>query len=88
MIKKQRNYKLLYGLANLQYNNKKFDKALKLYKQSIEMRSDWDQPYQKIANIYCFKLNEDDESVKWAEKALKLDPNNIFAVLIEALCTK
>ena len=52
------------------------------------MRSDWDQPYQKIANIYCFKLNEDDESVKWAEKALKLDPKNIFAVLIEALCTK
>lgn len=60
MIKATNDYRLIYGLANLEYNHKQFTEAEVLYKRCLELRPKFDQFYQKIANIYCFKLTKDD----------------------------
>jgi tetratricopeptide (TPR) repeat protein len=60
MIRETNDYRLIYGLANLEYNHKNFTEAEVLYRQCLELSPHCDQIYQKIANIYCFKLNKDD----------------------------
>jgi hypothetical protein len=59
MIKSTNDYRLIYGLANLEYNNRKFTEAEMLYKRCVGLKPDFDQIYQKLANIYCFKFNKD-----------------------------
>ena len=49
---------------------------------------EWDQGYQKIANIHCFKFNNDNLAIQQAEKALALNKANYIAQIIDALCTK
>lgn len=66
MIKETNDYRLIFGLANLEYNNKNFADAENLYRQCLELEPHFDQVYLKIANIYCFKLNKDDEATIWA----------------------
>jgi tetratricopeptide (TPR) repeat protein len=82
------SYKLLYGLANLEYNQKKFIEAEVLYKKVISINPGVAQAYLKIAFIYCLKWNRDSEAVQWAEHTTKLQSQNYYAQLILALCSK
>jgi tetratricopeptide (TPR) repeat protein len=60
MINETNDYRLIYGLANLEYNHKNFTEAEVHYRECLDLAPDCDQIYQKMANIYCFKLNKDD----------------------------
>ena len=60
MIRETKDYRLIFGLANLEYNYKNFSEADQLYRRCLELEPHFDQVYQKIANIYCFKFNKDD----------------------------
>lgn len=88
MIEETEDYRLIFGLANLQYNHRNFSDAERLYKECMELCPHFDSVYQKIANIYCFKLNKDDQATIWADKCLALNPQNNYARLIKALCVK
>lgn len=63
IINHPNDYRLIYGLANLEYNNKKYQSSLVLYEKVIKLMPEWDQGYQKIANIHCFKLNNDNLAI-------------------------
>jgi len=54
------DYKLMCSLAHLEYNDKKFAEAEKLYMRVIELKPDSDQAYVKISFIYCFKYYKDE----------------------------
>lgn len=60
MIEETEDYRLIFGLANLEYNHRKFNEAEALYRECMELSPHFDTVYQKISNIYCFKLNKDD----------------------------
>jgi hypothetical protein len=53
------DYKLICSLAHLEYNDKKFTEADKLYRRVIELKPDLEQAYVKISFIYCFKYYKD-----------------------------
>lgn len=82
------NYKLVTSLAHLEYNDKKFAEAEKLYKRALELNGNLDQVYVKISFIYCFKYVRDTEATLWAEKALKINFRNYYAQLVIALCNR
>jgi tetratricopeptide (TPR) repeat protein len=52
------SYKLLFGLGNLDYNQKHFKSAMELYKKVKTMQPDRYEADLKIAMIYCLKWSQ------------------------------
>ena len=88
MINRYEDYRFIFGLANIQYNNKHFEEAEMNYKKCLSLKPTFHHAIQKIANIYCFKWNKDEEAIIWAQKCLEIDNKNLYANLIESLCVK
>ena len=50
----------------------------------IEHKPDMDKPYQQMAFIKWLKEDKPNEGREWAEKALKINPRNIYAMYVVA----
>lgn len=51
-------YQLHFGLGNVFYRKKEFEKAEEKYKKVLEINPRVDRAYTSIAFIYCYHLYE------------------------------
>jgi tetratricopeptide (TPR) repeat protein len=70
------NYQLLFGYGNVLYNKKNFEQALKIYEQVILIKPNLASTYTNIAFIYEYHRIQKVKSIKWADRALLIHPNN------------
>lgn len=73
------DYRVWYGLAVTEDNNKNYEAAEKLYLKVNEMNNTFDKPFELLSFI-MMKIHKDKtEALKFASKALALNSQNIFA---------
>ncbi len=70
-------YAAIYNLGVVHFNDGKLDKAHQLIKQSVLLEPDNVFGYVVLAGIYQ-KLACDKLAIKWLNKALELDPDNLL----------
>ncbi|MGB1004622.1 MAG: tetratricopeptide repeat protein [Salibacteraceae bacterium] len=68
------HYDSLYSLANNQYQNQKYEEALKSYSIIFESGLESADLFYNTANCY-YKLNQPTQAILYYEKALKLNPS-------------
>jgi len=60
--------------AELYYDVENYDEALKDYNKAIELKPDWEYPYNGRGNVF-YKCYRDDEALKDYNKAIELKPD-------------
>ena len=74
------NHQLYKILSSLEYQNRDFDKSLKYIDKAIQFNKNSAELYS-IKGFYLYISNKEKEAKELFEKALKLDANNIDALL-------
>lgn len=72
-------------MANIKCNGFDIVSAEKLYKKVIELRPEFDKPYQMIAGINDIIRGDEESriiSVEWARRAYELNSSNIYSEVI------
>lgn len=89
MIKKYpEDYRVWFGLAVTEENNKNYEAAEKLYQKVSEMNDNFDKPYELLSFIQMKVHRNMPEALKLADKALKLNNQSIFAQYLIAKTMK
>jgi len=74
--KNPKDSKAPYYLANLFYDKKQYQKAVKLWEESIKIDGSFPTAHRNLALAYYNKLANKDKSKKHLEKAYKLNPKD------------
>jgi tetratricopeptide (TPR) repeat protein len=77
--KENTEYRKLYKLANIETDNEKYDKAIKLLDQVITLKPNFDSAYTERSYNYLF-TDKIDLALLDANKAIELAPNNKCAL--------
>ena len=80
MTKKYPNdYRVWFGLAVTEDNNKNYEAAERLYQKVNEMNNTFDKPYELLSFIQMKVHKDRAEAFRLAGKALALNSQNIFS---------
>ncbi|MFN8394223.1 MAG: hypothetical protein U0176_06050 [Bacteroidia bacterium] len=76
----------LTALGEVMVARKQFQKAEKYYRAGLKLKPD--QPYKllRMAELYCYHLNEKNLADGYCRHVLRLDPDNAEAKRIQADC--
>ena len=78
------NFALNLGLAHILNNKGRYEEAIDYYCKVIELKPDWSRPLECLALIYEYKRVLKSKAKEYADKALKLDPNNLIGLFVLA----
>lgn len=67
-----------YNLADAYYKSNQGEEAIKVYQQIMQVRPNSSHPVYKIGTVYGRLLGNLDEAIKWFNKAISMDPNEVI----------
>jgi tetratricopeptide (TPR) repeat protein len=78
------DYRLVFGYANILYNNSIYEEAISNYELAFKLRPTFVKPLVDLALLYEYRRIHKRKSTQKSREILELEPNNQYALFILA----